>query len=250
MMTTKGPTEIKWLSKPELASTKIIYDPKAFGDWAVEPYKAGLVAFTKAADGTRQLTLFCSARRMKFILTARGGAYANNFVASVGDAKEIEVAGMKISKPNFKMSDKEGGAIVSGEWTGTEVQPEYRSTFSLFGEVVGSLADLYSIYGFNGSGFQQTLSLARKTVCPDGSRPLGAPCLIFRQSLRQRTPPQDADPRHSQEPSVLAEGRQRRRIHSRARGVNTMEQEYQHPAFPSAIKRCCRRGVSVLDGKP
>jgi hypothetical protein len=161
MMATEGPAEIKWLSKPELASTKIIYDPKAFDAWGVEPYKAGLVTFTRSADGTR-LTLFCSASTIKFILTAHGGAYVQEFVASVGESKEIEVAGMKISKPNFKISDEKGGAVVSGEWTGTEVEPKYRSIFSLFGEVVGSLADLYSIYRFNERGFQQSLSLARK----------------------------------------------------------------------------------------
>src|SRR5258708_2704333 len=60
-----------------------------FSDWAVEPYKAGLVAFTKSVDGTRQLTLSCSAGTMKFRLTASGGAYAMNFVSSVGDAKAI-----------------------------------------------------------------------------------------------------------------------------------------------------------------
>jgi hypothetical protein len=169
MMTTKGPKEIKWLSKPEQESTKIIYDPAAFSNWAVEPYQADLVAFTKSANGTRQLTLFCSARKMKFMLTARDGAYAQEFVASIGDAKEIQVAGMKISKPNFKMSDANGGAVVSGEWTGNDVEPKYRSIFSVFGEVVGSLADLYSIYNFNERGFQQSLSLARKNCvswCP------------------------------------------------------------------------------------
>jgi len=58
MMVTKDPVEIKWLSSSELSSTKLICDPTVFDDWAVEPYKAGLVAFTKSADGTRQLTLF------------------------------------------------------------------------------------------------------------------------------------------------------------------------------------------------
>ena len=161
MMTTKGPTEIKWLSDSELASTKIHYDPKLFSDWAVEPYKAGLVAFSKSVDGTRQLTLSCSNGKMKFWLTASGGAYAMNFVSSVGDAKEIEVAGVKVSKQNFKMSDVKGGMTVSGDWIGAEVIP-VRSTFSLFGEVVGSIADLYSMYAFNERGFQQSLRLARK----------------------------------------------------------------------------------------
>jgi hypothetical protein len=160
MMTTKEPTDIKWLSDSELASTKIQYDPKVFSDWTVEPYKAGLVAFTKSVDGTRQLTLSCFAGKMKFRLTASGGAYAKNFASSVGDPNEIEVAGLRVSKPNFKTSDVKGGMIVSGDWTGTEATP--RSTFSLFGEVVGTIADLYSMYGFNERGFQQSLRLVRR----------------------------------------------------------------------------------------
>jgi hypothetical protein len=162
IMTTKQPTEIKWLSETELASTKIRYDPKVFSDWAVEPYKAGLVAFTKSIDGTRQLTLSCSAGTMKFRLTASGGAYAMNFVSSVGDAKAIEVAGIKISKPNFTMSDVKGGMVISGDWTSTDMKGEPRSTFSLFGEVTGSAADLYSMYSFNERGFEQGLRLVRK----------------------------------------------------------------------------------------
>ena len=162
IMTTKQPTEIKWLSETELASTKIRYDPKVFSDWAVEPYKAGLVAFTKSVDGTRQLTLSCSAGTMKFRLTASGGAYAMNFVSSVGDAKAIEVAGIQISRPNFTMSDVKGGMVISGDWTSTDMIREPRSTFSLFGESTGSIADLYSMYSFNERGFQQSLRLVRK----------------------------------------------------------------------------------------
>jgi hypothetical protein len=39
---------------------------------------------------------------------------------------------------------------------------EPRSTFSLFGEVTGSAADLYSMYSFNEHGFEQSLRLVRK----------------------------------------------------------------------------------------
>jgi hypothetical protein len=91
-----------------------------------------------------------------------GGAYAMNFVSSVGGAKQIEVAGIKISKPNFTMSDAKGGMVISGDWTSTDMKQEPRSTFSLFGEVTGSIADLFSMYSFNERGFQQSLRLVRK----------------------------------------------------------------------------------------
>jgi hypothetical protein len=162
MMVTKAPSEIKWLSGAELASTKIIYDPKKFDDWTVGPYKAGLVAFTKSVDAARQLTLFCSGGRMKFKLSAGGGAYGMNFVAALGDVQEIEIAGIKVAKPNFKVFDVRDGMVINGDWFGTEVKPQDRSTFSLFGETTGSMADLFSMYGFNEHGFEQSLRLARK----------------------------------------------------------------------------------------
>lgn len=162
MMTTKAPSEIRWLSEAELASTKIRYDPKAFHDWAIEPFKAGIVAFTKSLDGARQLTLSCSNGKMKFRLAASGGAYAMNFVSSVGDPKEIEIAGIKVPKTNFKMSDVKGGMIVSGDWSGSELPQGSRSTLSLFGEAVGAIADLYSMYAFNERGFQQSVRLVRR----------------------------------------------------------------------------------------
>jgi hypothetical protein len=161
MMVSKVPEEIRWLSSSELASTKISYNSKAFGDWAIEPYKSGLVAFTKAADGSRQLTLFCSANRMQFKLTARGGAYGTNLVPSTSQIKEIEIAGMLITAPNFKISQEKDGMVVVGDWDGTEVKPEERSIFSL-GEITEAERDLFSMYDFNIRGFQQSLRLARR----------------------------------------------------------------------------------------
>jgi hypothetical protein len=169
MMVSKTSTEVKWLSGPELASTKIVYDPKVCSDWTVEPYKSGLVAFTKSADGTRQLKLFCSSGQMKFELTASGEPYSADFASSAGELKEIQIAGMEIAKPNFKIAVLPSGMMITGDWVGTSASlphgsklSEDRATFDLFGETSGAVADLYSMYGFNERGFDQSLKLARK----------------------------------------------------------------------------------------
>jgi hypothetical protein len=161
-MVSKSSSEVKWLSGPELASTKIIYDPKVFSDWTVEPYKARLAAMTKSADGARQLTLFCSASRMKFKLTASGGVYAADFASSIGGVDEIEIAGKWIAKSNFNVSDEKDSVVIVGDWVGTDAKSEDRATFILGLGVNGSERDLYSMYGFNGQGFDQSLRLARK----------------------------------------------------------------------------------------
>jgi hypothetical protein len=51
---------------------------------------------------------------------------------------------------------------IVGEWTGTEVKPEDRSIFSIFGETTGRAADLFSMYDFNERGFEQSLRLVRR----------------------------------------------------------------------------------------
>jgi hypothetical protein len=58
---------------------------------------------------------------------------------------------------------------VTGDWIGTSALlphgsklSEARETFGLFGETTGTAADLYSMYGFNEGGFDQSLKLARK----------------------------------------------------------------------------------------
>lgn len=162
MMTTTGPQDIKWLSNEELASTKIVYNPKAFGKWAIESYKAGLVAFTKTLDGSQQLTLFCSGRKMRFLLKASTGVYAQEFGSTLDSASTIQVAGIRISRQNYKWINEKDGALISGDWIGDPVNPEIRATFSLFGEVTGSEADLFSMYLFNSEGFQPNLNLAKK----------------------------------------------------------------------------------------
>jgi hypothetical protein len=85
-----------------------------------------------------------------------------DFASSIGDVPEIEIAGIRVAKPNFKISAVRGGMVIVGDWAGTEVKPEDRSTFSLFGETTGTAADLFSMYGFNGRSFEQSLRLARK----------------------------------------------------------------------------------------
>ena len=109
LMTQTLPADVRWLSSEELKSARIDYDPNKFEDWAVEAYKSGLVAFTRSSNGARQLTLFCTANKMQFKLTANGAPYANDFVSSVGNPNSIEVAGLRIIKPNFNMLNLNGG---------------------------------------------------------------------------------------------------------------------------------------------
>jgi hypothetical protein len=99
---------------------------------------------------------------MKFKLTASGSVYAADFASSIGGVDEIEIAGKWIAKSNFNISDEKGDVVIVGDWVGTDVKPEDRAIFVLGLGITGSERDLYSMYGFNGQGFDQSLKLARK----------------------------------------------------------------------------------------
>ena len=169
LMSQVMPMNIKWLSPDELVTTKIVYSPTKFSDWAIEPYKAGIIAFTRSLSGNHQMTLFCVANKMQFRFVANGPPYvdadrpyANNFLSSVENIDAVEIVGFRILKSNFKISENPKGIVIAGNLVGIQNDPLRRSTMSLFGETSGAIADLFSMYGFNDRGFQVSLNLAKR----------------------------------------------------------------------------------------
>lgn len=74
----------------------------------------------------------------------------------------IEYSAARSHGSNFNFSDEKGDVVIVGDWVGTDVKPEDRAIFVLGLGITGSERDLYSMYGFNGRGFDQSLKLARK----------------------------------------------------------------------------------------
>jgi hypothetical protein len=55
-----GPENIYWINPSEAAELGITHDPKAWTPWKIEPYKAGLTAFSRSMDGNAQMTILCT----------------------------------------------------------------------------------------------------------------------------------------------------------------------------------------------
>jgi hypothetical protein len=55
-----GPDDIYWISQNEAKELKTAYDPKAWEPWKLEPYKGGLVAFSRTMDASAQMSISCS----------------------------------------------------------------------------------------------------------------------------------------------------------------------------------------------
>ncbi|UDL90472.1 hypothetical protein LGH82_03660 [Mesorhizobium sp. PAMC28654] len=162
MMAGTSSSDIRWLTAEEAKNTKIAYEPEEFAPWVIEPYGKGLVAFSKSNDGKKQLTLFCKNGHMRFLLRAEGSPYSTTFSSDVGGLKGFEIVGAAVVAPDFKLEVKNDTLELSGSWNSTGADPKYHSTFSLYGKVVGSISDIYSLYHFNPARFDKSVNLARK----------------------------------------------------------------------------------------
>ncbi|MGP9819336.1 hypothetical protein ACTZWW_04920 [Salinarimonas sp. NSM] len=62
-----SPGEMHFFDHDELTSFRVTWNPREFDPWRIEPYKSGVVAFTKTRDQTGTVTVFC---RQPGVLTA------------------------------------------------------------------------------------------------------------------------------------------------------------------------------------
>lgn len=159
MMVEKGADDMKWLSNEEIKRSNIAFDPNAFGKWQIEGYGRGLVAFARSKDTRKQITIFCRAKSMRFTVTAKGSPYSTDYVKDTDNFDEIHVAGKTILRKDIKLESKGGMLTISGPWTGDLATADRRDTMAPSG-VVGTIRDIYSLYGFNNEGFDQSVRLA------------------------------------------------------------------------------------------
>lgn len=162
LMVATSPNDIRWLTESEVHSTHIAFEPSQFNQWMIEGYGKGLVAYSRSLDNSKQLTLFCSTQgKMRFILKLQGKPYTETYLTDV-NVQQFEVAGATVSVSDAKFDIKDGALMISGPWSGKTEPEEYMSTFSLFGETVGAVSDIYSLYYFNKLQFQQSVELSKK----------------------------------------------------------------------------------------
>ncbi|MGQ2909198.1 MAG: hypothetical protein ACT6QU_14735 [Aliihoeflea sp.] len=53
------PSGMHWLTEDEIREWKVRYDPSSIGEWRIEPWRDGIVAFAKSADELTTATVFC-----------------------------------------------------------------------------------------------------------------------------------------------------------------------------------------------
>lgn len=154
--------EMRWLNRNEMEATKILFLPSSFLPWNIEAYKDGIVAYSRSQDGMKQLTVFCRRENeLRFRLSAEGFPYAEGTETLKG-LRGFDLLGVEFFSEDFDLKRDRNSLIVTGVFPSAPSISEFTSTWNLFGRVSGSIADLYSLYDFNQSGFRQSVALAQK----------------------------------------------------------------------------------------
>lgn len=78
------PDEIYKPTDAQLRDWKVAFDPDAYGKWQIEPFKDGIVVFTRSQNGRSQLSLTCGRSGAELLLTRKG--LASRFVDDVATA--------------------------------------------------------------------------------------------------------------------------------------------------------------------
>jgi hypothetical protein len=86
------------LTGPEIAETRLAFQADAFEPWAIEPYGAGLVAFSKTRDGSTTATLFCAADRQPRLLLATSAdrGELDGLKAAIAELSGLDLLGQTV----------------------------------------------------------------------------------------------------------------------------------------------------------
>jgi hypothetical protein len=172
VMTKKSPNDIYWMTEKEAVDLKVLFQPRMFESWKVEPNGDGLIAYSRSVDGKSELTLMCSVNTLRFKLVISSDMYEKDFIETIEAVDGFDVIGFFVRKGRFEIAKGEAGVTIAGnlgviiggslEGSGERIERTAWSTFSLYGHAIGTLSDLYSLYHFNERNFDQSFALVKK----------------------------------------------------------------------------------------
>ena len=105
-----APTEMNLLTREELAEFRVIYDPKEYGEWKLEAYRRGLLAYSRTQDEKQQMTVFCDgSHNAKMLVT-----YSNSqegyeaFRDAFNAVKKFSLLKRDLPRPSIKLAYQSG----------------------------------------------------------------------------------------------------------------------------------------------
>jgi hypothetical protein len=106
------PSQMNMLSKKQLEQFRVVFDPKSYSNWKLEPYRNGLIAYSQTQDQKNKMTIFCTAsRRAKLLVTyydpVDGGR--KDFKSGFGYVDEFSLLDRKISRADTRLEEHSRG---------------------------------------------------------------------------------------------------------------------------------------------
>ena len=87
------PDEIFKPSEAQLKDWKVVFDPDAYGGWRIEPFKDGIVLFSRSQSGRSQLSLTCGRNGAELLVTKKGlgGQYVSEVTQSYNSMESFSL---------------------------------------------------------------------------------------------------------------------------------------------------------------
>lgn len=101
------PTEMRLLTEAEMKAFRVIWDPGDFIPWKIEPYGAGVIAFSKSLDESQTITVFCDRKKNKKLMLSKPFS-GHSFQGVLEMSEKFDVMGLSLSTESIliKVSGK------------------------------------------------------------------------------------------------------------------------------------------------
>jgi hypothetical protein len=96
------PNDIRFFSKAEAEDLRVGWDPRKFEPWAIEPYRNGVIAYSRSRDKTLTATVFCRQDRIPHLLFTDKFSFEGfqRIQSAVAALEGIRVFGSRYPKGN------------------------------------------------------------------------------------------------------------------------------------------------------
>lgn len=128
------PDEIFKPSEDQLRDWKIGFEPDAYGKWQIEPYRDGIVLFSRTQNGRSQISLTCGRSGAELLLTRKGLAakYVDDVVRSYGTMESFSLFDRVVPRTATRITKTADGLVlrISLSKPDLEAMQGYRSRSS------------------------------------------------------------------------------------------------------------------------
>lgn len=143
------PDTVHLLTTAEMAEYDVTYDDLAYMGWAFEPYKDGLIAFSKSLGGEKTATLFCrkNENRLRLFLSqpiaTNVTAGRDEFLAFVTNVPDARLFGFQIPDSDVSGRIKDGALILEFKLPPSIDAETEAASFGLSGGADASVRPLF-----------------------------------------------------------------------------------------------------------